>query len=102
MVVSTRVTVKPGAPFSTSSAVMPPRARFCASVTVITISTSATWPPLMKCLRPLIFQPPSTLSARVVIAAESEPAPGSVRAKAARISPVASLRTYFSRCAGLP
>ena len=47
IVVSTRVTSKPGMPFSSKKAVMPPRARFTGSVTAITMMTSATWPPLM-------------------------------------------------------
>ncbi|MBI2095981.1 MAG: lytic transglycosylase domain-containing protein [Candidatus Omnitrophica bacterium] len=47
MVVSTRVTSKPGVPRSTRNAVMPPRPRLAASFTAITSTTSAVCAPLM-------------------------------------------------------
>jgi hypothetical protein len=102
IVPSTRVTLNPGVPRSTRKAVMPPRARFAASFTAITSTTSARCAPLMKCLRPFSTHPSAVFSARVRIACESDPASGSVRPKAADSVPLASPATYFFFCSGVP
>ena len=102
IVVSTRVTVNPGVPRSTRNAVMPPRARLAGSVTAITSTTSARCAPLMYCLRPFRIQPPSPRTARVRIAAESEPASGSVSANDAFVLPAARPGTYFRFCSAVP
>ena len=81
---------------------MPPRARLAGSVTAITSTTSARWAPLMYCLRPFSIQPPSPRTARVRIAAESEPASGSVSANDAFMLPAARPGTYFRFCSAVP
>ena len=59
------------------------------SVTAKTIATSAVEPEVMNCLVPLTTQRLPWRTARVLIAAASEPASGSVRQKQASIFPSA-------------
>ncbi len=56
----------------------------------------------MNALRPLINQPPSWRSARVVMPRMSEPASGSVNPNAPSTRPSASGRSQRSRCSSLP
>ena len=56
----------------------------------------------MKVLAPLTTQPPSTFSARVRIAATSEPVSGSVIASAAIFSPRIAGASQRSCCAEVP
>ena len=57
---------------------------------------------LMKFLRPLSRQPPSALTARVLMAFTSEPAPGSVSPNATIFSPAAMAGSQSLFCSALP
>ncbi len=57
---------------------------------------------VMKIFEPLITHSPSRSSARVREAAASEPAPGSVRPKAASFFPDASSGSQSRFCSSLP
>lgn len=61
-------------------------------------------PPLIQILLPFKIQafPSSEGTALVLIDAASDPLDGSVKAKAANISPVANLGKYFSFCSLFP
>jgi len=72
------------------------------SVTAKTSAMSALRPEVMNCLAPFRTNLLPTRSARVVIAAASEPAPGSVRQKAPKSSPRARGRRKRSFCCGVP
>jgi hypothetical protein len=72
----------------TIKALMPLRPA-AGSVTAKTIATCAFWPEVMNCLVPLSTQRLPWRLALVLIAAASEPAPGSVRQKHDSISPAA-------------
>ena len=72
------------------------------SVTANTIATSAFFPVVMNCLTPFSTYLSPRFSARVVIAAASEPTCGSVRQKQPSMSPRASGLRYFSFCASVP
>ncbi|MNR82347.1 hypothetical protein D3C72_131050 [compost metagenome] len=88
---------------STRNAVTPPLAPSAGSVTAKTVKRSAVPPLVIQILLPLRIQSPlASRSARVLMAAASEPAPGSVRAKAASISPEAILGRYFCFCSSVP
>jgi hypothetical protein len=69
-----------------------------ASARAKTTNVDACEPFVTHCLAP-VMRPPA---ARVRIAAASEPAPASVRAKAASSSPAASGGTSRSCCSGVP
>ena len=79
-----------------------PRGPLVLSVTAMTVDTSAMSPLVMKCFRPLRRYTSPFFSALVWILAASEPALGSVRAKAAVHSPLAIRGRYFSFCSGVP
>src|SRR5215470_5901272 len=64
------------------------------SVTAKTIATSAFFPVVMNCLTPLTIHSLPASSARVRIAAASEPACGSLRQKQPRSSPRASCGSH--------
>src|SRR5690606_25478014 len=73
------------------------------SVLAQTTMTPATSPLVIHCLAPLRTQRSPRRSAVVVIAAGSEPACGSERAKApATYSPEVSRVTYFRFCSSVP
>ena len=69
-----------------------------------TVKISAMPPLEIQILPPLRIQcvPSALSSARVLMLPASEPLLGSVRAKAAKFSPVASLGRYCSFCASVP
>ena len=85
---SSRATRYPGVEVGTMKALMPRRPA-SGSVTAKTIATCALAPEVMNCLVPLTTQRLPWRRARVLIAAASEPACGSVRQKQASISPAA-------------
>ena len=79
-----------------------PRWRFGGSVIA---RTTATWPTLafvMKALVPVSTHSPSSRTARVRIAAASDPEPGSVRPQAPSAWPLASRGRYFAFCSREP
>ncbi len=57
---------------------------------------------VMKIFEPLMTQWSPSSSARVLEAAASDPAFGSVSPKAASISPLQSLGSHSSRCSSVP
>ena len=71
-----------------------PRLPAAGSVTATIIASSAVAPPVTKALWPLRRQPPSTFSARVRIAAASEPVCGSLSWKQPIHSPEVSFVRY--------
>ncbi|MCY1365909.1 hypothetical protein D9M68_799630 [compost metagenome] len=77
----------PGVPLSTRNAVNFERLSAAASVTAITIMKSARRAPLIHSLVPLSTHLPFLRSARVLMAAASEPAPGSDKARQLFFSP---------------
>ena len=79
-----------------------PRPPAAGSVLAMTTAVPATLPLVMKAFVPSSTKASSASTARVSIAAASEPAPGSVRPQAPRTSPRASGGTYRSRCARVP
>ena len=72
------------------------------SVTAITIATPAILPDVMNCLAPFSRHPPSMRVAVVRIAAASDPASLSVKAKAPIASPDTSRGSQRACCAALP
>ena len=57
---------------------------------------------VMNIFEPLIIQEPSRSSAVVWVAPASDPAPGSVRPKAASLLPLARSGSHSSRCSSVP
>ena len=93
--------VKPSIPSSTmnADAPLPP---LDGSVIAIIVYTLATPPFVIKCLVPLrIYESPSFFAV-VFVASASEPASGSVKPNAARLSPRAIGGRYFFFCSSLP
>src|SRR5215217_6198603 len=86
----------PSASMPTTKAVMPSGAR------AKRIMVPATRPLVTHCLWPEIRYPPETFSARVCIAAASEPASGSVRAKHPIFSPRARSGIQRAFCSSVP
>ena len=72
------------------------------SVTANTTATSAFLPVVMNCLTPFSTKPSPRRSARVAIAAASDPTCGSVRQKQPSFSPRASGARKRSFCASVP
>ncbi len=72
------------------------------SVTAKTMAMWACLPVVMNCLTPLSTKESPSRSARVVIAAASEPVCGSVRQKQPHFSPRASGLSHSSFCASVP
>lgn len=72
------------------------------SVTAKTMDMSACLPVVMNCLTPLSTKWSPSLSARVVMAAASEPVCGSVRQKQPSFSPRASGLSHSSFWASVP
>ena len=66
---------------------MPPRARFSVSVTAIRIVKSASAAREIQIFRPLMIQSSPSRTARVVMPAGSEPAPGSEMPMAEMVLP---------------
>jgi hypothetical protein len=99
---TSRTTVIPGVAAGTSNI----DARRCrsapASVTHIAITTSAKPACVTNHFSPSITQSPPSRRAVVSISVGSAPAPGSVSAKADRISPASSGARYRARCASVP
>lgn len=91
----------PGVAVSTMKAEIPllPAA---LSVTANTTATSAYLPDVMNCFTPFRMYASPSRSARVVIAAASEPTCGSVRQKQPIFAPVASGLRYSAFWASLP
>jgi hypothetical protein len=79
-----------------------PRLGEPGSVTAKTSAMSALRPEVMNCFTPFSTQPLPFLTARVLRLDASEPACGSVRQKAPRISPRASGFSHFSFCSVEP
>src|ERR1700761_7407988 len=73
-----------------------------SSVTAQTIATSATEPLVIHILRPLRIQSDPSRLARVVIAAGSEPASGSVSPKQPSSSPAAMPGNHCCFCSSEP
>jgi len=98
---SMRATTNPGVFVSTTNAEIPllPAA---LSVRANTIATSAFAPLVMNCLTPFRTYASPRRSARVAIAAASDPVCGSVRQKQPRRSPRASGGSRRSFCASVP
>ena len=94
-------TEKPGVPFSTIKPVRP-RCRSDLSTVAKTTMMSASAPLVIKILLPLSLYPPLCLVAVISKAATSLPAPGSVRAKQASFSPLATGTTKRCLCSSLP
>ncbi len=96
-----RVTVRPSVSAGMRNIVAPPAPPGSPLVRAMVMKKPAPSAPVMKRLRPLTTQPPSTLVARVASIEGSAPAPGagSVIANAERTSPRASGWRYLSRCA---
>ena len=93
--------VKPGVPFSTTSA-LAPRLPLAASVITTTVYISASPPLVMNCLLPFnTYSEPSRL-ADVLMALASLPAVASVTANAASLAPLATAGRYFFFWASLP
>ncbi len=82
-------TLKPGALVGTRKALMPPalRSAFAASVMANTMHQSAVGLLVVQSFRPVMRQPLSVRTARVLIMLASEPAPGSDRPKHIDVSP---------------
>jgi hypothetical protein len=80
-------------------ALMPPalRAAFSASVMAKTMHHSAVGAFVVQSFRPVIFQPVSVLTARVLIMLASEPAPGSESPKHIDVLPVIISARHRSR-----
>ncbi len=99
---SVRSTAKPGRSVST----MKHEIRACrsapGSVTANTVTRSATDPWLMKRFVPVITYSSPSATARVRMAAASEPASASVRAKAMSLRPVARSGNQRARCSSSP
>src|SRR5580700_5851816 len=91
----------PGNDGSTRNAVTP-RAPACGSVLAKTRYTPDTPPLLTQALVPFKTYESPSRTARVWIPAASEPACGSVRQNAPRISPRERRVRYFFFCASLP
>ena len=72
------------------------------SVTAMTMATPAMLPEVMNCLLPFSLHPPSTLVARVRMAAASDPASLSVRAKQPIMRPAIRSGRNRACCAGVP
>ena len=98
---SSEATRQPGASVGTMKAEMPflPAS---GSVTAKTMATSAVLPDVMNCFTPFSTQPALVRTARVFRAEASEPACGSVRAKAPSFSPRAMGRSHWSFWASVP
>ena len=79
-----------------------PRAPAAGSVTAETTKKSENAPSLMKCFWPVSSQPPPSRSARVLMPAASEPAPGSVMAIEQVRSPRTAGRSQRCFCASSP
>ncbi len=88
--------VKPGVPASTRKPCTP------SSVCAHTIATSARLPLVIHILLPLRRQPSPSRTARVCIAAGSEPPCASVRPKQPIALPAAIAGNQRCRCAWLP
>ena len=97
---STRSTVSPGVPFSTTSRLMP--AAPGPPVRTAVVTKSARTPLVMNVLVPLTRSPSSTRRAVVRSAETSEPASGSVIASDPMSSPARVGRTHRSTCSGVP
>ncbi|MNS32947.1 hypothetical protein D3C72_650460 [compost metagenome] len=82
-------------PRSTTKAVTPPLAPRAGSVTAKTVITSAMSPLVIQIFSPFRIQSLPSRTARVLMAAASEPAPVSVSAKQPMLSAVASLGRYL-------
>jgi len=95
-------TLKPGVPFSSAKAVIPPRLLFDLSLTASTVEMLATSPFVMKCLSPLMTKWSPSRSAVVWTLPASEPASGSDRAKQAVHSPLAIRGRYFRFWSSVP
>jgi hypothetical protein len=98
---SMRATLYPGVDVGTRNALMP-RLPASLEVTAKTTATSAVFPDVMNCFTPFSMYWLPLRSARVVIAAASDPTPGSVSAKAPSIFPAANGRRNCSFCCALP
>jgi hypothetical protein len=92
---------RPPASTGTRNAVMP-RMPASGSVMANTTIASDSLALLVKVLPPDSVQPSGPAVARVLIPLTSEPASGSVRAKATRKDPAASPGRHRSRCSGEP
>ena len=68
----------------------------------LTTSTDASPAPDMNCLTPVSTYSSPSAMALVVIAAASDPAPGSVRQYAPRCCMVVSFGSHSRRCASVP
>src|SRR3954449_8197353 len=80
--------VKPGVSAGTMIA-LNSGGSFVVLVRAVTVTSDVISDPelVMNCLAPLTTHSPSTSSARVLVAPASDPAPGSVRPKPARVEP---------------
>src|SRR5438477_1323121 len=96
--------VKPGVSFSTTKLPNPGSDPPADSVRASSVTPNDMSVPAfeMKALRPLMSQPPSRRSARVLTARVSDPASGSVKPKAPSARPSANGRSHRSRCVSLP
>ena len=83
---------------STKPLILPP----CAADFAQTTRRSAMGALVIQVLAPVSAKPPSTLSARVVIAPGSEPWSGSVSPKAPTHAPVASFGRQRARSSSVP
>jgi hypothetical protein len=88
-------------PFSTIKVDMPLRPCSGSVIAMITW-ISARDPLVMNILLPFITQPSPFFTARVFMAAASEPAAASVSAQAPSVSPVANRGRYFFFCSSEP
>ena len=99
---STRSTLNPANAVSIMKAVMPLRPD-SLSVWAKTIMKSAMSPLVMNCLRPFnVHEPSSAFTAIVERLKASEPALGSVRAKAPIMSPSIPALRYLPFCSAVP
>ena len=79
-----------------------PLAPLPGSVMAATMTTSAWMPLVMKILEPLRIQPSPSLTALVRMPCTSEPAPGSVIARAPTASPVTIFGNQCCFCSSVP
>ena len=92
---------KPGVAVGTRKQASP-RPPLAGSVCAKTSATSATSPSEIHIFRPSIRQPPFVRSARVFIAAASEPESGSVRPKHPNRSPLQRPGSQRCFCSSVP
>ena len=101
--------VKPGVPVGTmiveiSAFSMPVVELVETPVRAVTVTTDVMSEPelVMNCLLPLTTHSPSTRSALVFVAPASEPEPGSVRPKPARVCPATRSGSQVCFCSSVP